>query len=84
MISSTARMTTGPGTHDRSPPLRLLSSVSASSLVILCSFLSLPGRASPFRLRDLLSYIMSSPSTPPDMAPVTLTDCHDTTPDREL
>ena len=33
-------MITGPGTHDRSPPLRLLSSTSASSLVILCSFLA--------------------------------------------
>lgn len=40
MSSATARMITGPGTHDRSPPLRLLSSVSASSLVILCSFLA--------------------------------------------
>lgn len=40
MSISTARMITGPGTHDRSPPLRLLSSVSASSLVILCSFLA--------------------------------------------
>lgn len=40
-------MITGPGTHDRSPPLRLLSSINASSLVIPCSFLSLPGRAPP-------------------------------------
>jgi len=70
-----ARMITGPGTHDRSPP-----ALSRT----LVSFLSLPGRASPFRLRDLLSYIMSSPSTLPDMTPLTLTDCHDTTFDREL
>ena len=36
MSISTARMITGPGTHDRSPPLRLLT----LSLVILCSFLA--------------------------------------------
>lgn len=58
MIISMARMITGPGTHDRSPPLRLLSSVSASSLVILCSFLSLPGRAPPRSPVPLLSYIL--------------------------
>lgn len=34
MSISMARMITGPGTHDRSPPLRLLSSVNASSLVM--------------------------------------------------
>lgn len=78
-----ARMITGPGTHDRSPPLRLLSSISASSLVILCSFLSLPGRAPPFPV-PLLSYIMSSPSSPLPVPPVTLTGCHDTTFDRDL
>lgn len=43
MSISTARMITGPGTHDRSPPLRLLSSISASSLVILL-FLLAPGQ----------------------------------------
>lgn len=56
---STARMITGPGTHDRSPPLRLLSSVSASSPV-MCSSFSLPGRAPPFPVLSS-SYIMSFP-----------------------
>ena len=83
MSISTARMITGPGTCD----MRLLSSINASSLVIPCSFLSLPGRAptfGPAQPVPLLSYIMSSPSTPPDMAPVTITNCHDTALNRDL
>lgn len=75
-------MITGPGTHDRSPPALSRTFISASSLVILCSFLA-TGQG-PSLLTTPLSYIMSSPSTPSDMAPVTLTDCHDTTLDRVL
>lgn len=33
-------MITGPGTHDRSPPALLRTSIIASSFVILCSFLA--------------------------------------------
>ena len=41
-------------------------------------------RQGPSLLTTPLSYIMSSPSTLPDMTPVTLTDCQDTALDRDL
>lgn len=71
MSISMARMITGPGTHDRSPPLRLLSSINASSLVISV-LLPLATGQGPSLLTTPLSYIMSSPSSPPDMTPVTI------------
>lgn len=40
MSISTARMITGPGTHDRSPPALSRTLINASSLVILCSLLA--------------------------------------------
>lgn len=83
MIISMARMITDPGTHDRSPPALSRTFINASSLVIPCSFLSLPGGAPPFPV-PLLSYIMSSPSSPSDMTPITPANRHDTTLVRDL
>lgn len=67
-------MITGPGTHDRSPPALSRTLINASSLVIPCSFLSLPGGAptfGPAHPVPLLSYIMSSPSSPSPVPPLT-------------
>lgn len=75
-------MITGPGTPDRSPPALSRTRINASSLVILYSFLA-TGQG-PSLLTTPLSYIMSSPSSPSPVPPLTLSRCHDTPLDRDL